>query len=65
MGVQPEPLHQLTSLYVIAQFSQRPLFDRHRLAAVEALEVSLASLGRPEEGPKSGALRTVWSGTLL
>jgi len=64
MGVQPEPLHRLTGLYVIAQFSRRPLSDRHRLAAVEALEVSLSSLGRSEEGPGSGALRTASSGAL-
>jgi hypothetical protein len=28
----------------MAQFSERPVTDRHRAAAVEALEVSLASI---------------------
>jgi hypothetical protein len=52
LGVRAEPLHQLTSLYVIAQFSTRPVTENHRNAAVHALEVSLADLrevARPDE----------------
>jgi hypothetical protein len=44
LGVQADPLHELTGLYVMAQFSQRPVTDRHRAAAASALEVSLASI---------------------
>lgn len=44
LGVRPEPLHRLAELYVLAQFSERPVTDRHRAAAVDALEASLADL---------------------
>jgi hypothetical protein len=59
LGVRPEPLHRLTGLYVIAQFSERPLSDRHRIAAVEALEVSLASLRRLGERPSTVVLQSI------
>jgi hypothetical protein len=44
LGVRPEPLHRLTGLYVMAEFSERPVTNRHRAAAAEALEVSLSGL---------------------
>jgi hypothetical protein len=44
LGVRTKPLHELTTLYVMAQFSLRPVTDRHRAAAVKALEASLASI---------------------
>ena len=44
LGVRPEPLHRLTELYVLAQFSGRPITEQHRAAAEDALEVSLADL---------------------
>ena len=51
LGVRAEPMHRLTGLYVAAQFSDRPITERHRAAAVDALEVSLASL-RSIHGPE-------------
>lgn len=44
LGVRPEPLHRLAGLYVRAQFAGRPVTDRHRAAAVEALELGLRDL---------------------
>jgi hypothetical protein len=44
LGVRPEPLHRLTELYVLAQFSERPITEGHRAAAAEALDASLAGL---------------------
>jgi hypothetical protein len=44
LGVQPEPMHRLTELYVVAQFGERPVTERHRAAAAEALEACLVSL---------------------
>lgn len=51
LGVRAEPLHELTQLYVLAQFSEHPLTPEHREAAVDALESSLAQLKstRPPE----------------
>lgn len=58
LGVHPEPLHRLTELYVVAHFSGRPVMDRHRAEAAEALASSLADLRavhalpeRDEPGP--------------
>lgn len=44
LGVRPEPMHRLTELYIVAQFSERIVTERHRIAAVEALEAALAGL---------------------
>lgn len=44
LGVRPEPMHRLTGLYVAAQFSEHPITEQHRAAAVEALESSLSDL---------------------
>lgn len=44
LGVRTGPLHELTRLYVMAQFSLRPVTDQHRVSAAEALETSLASI---------------------
>ena len=41
---RPQPLHRLTELYVLAQFSGRPITEQHRAAAEDALKVSLADL---------------------
>ncbi len=58
LGVQAQPLHELTRLYVMAQFSERRVTDRHRAKAVQALEVSLASIReyRAAVDPESVAL---------
>ncbi|MGD8277119.1 MAG: DUF4129 domain-containing protein, partial [Gemmatimonadota bacterium] len=42
LGVRPEPMHRLTELYVLAQFSGHPITERHRARAVEALEAGLS-----------------------
>jgi Domain of unknown function (DUF4129) len=44
LGVRPEPMHRLTELYVVAQFSERPITEEHRMAAAAALEAGLVSL---------------------
>ena len=44
LGVRPEPMHRLTGLYVMAQFSEHPITERHRTGAVEALEAGLLDL---------------------
>jgi hypothetical protein len=44
LGVQADPLHELTGLYVMAQFSLRPVTERNRAAAARALEISLSSI---------------------
>jgi len=52
LGIRPEPLHALADLYVLAQFSERPVDDGHRRSAAEALEASLADLrARIPSGP--------------
>jgi hypothetical protein len=55
LGVHPDPLHRLAELYVAAQFSERPMTVRHRAAAAEALEVSLAGLRAMSERSGEGA----------
>jgi len=48
LGVRPDALHRLTGLYVLAQFSERPITSGHRAAAAAALDASLSDLrGRP------------------
>jgi hypothetical protein len=44
LRVEPAPMHRLTELYVIAQFSEHPVTEAHRAAAAEALAVSLDGL---------------------
>lgn len=44
LGVRPDALHRLTRLYVLAQFSERPITEAHRTAAADALDLSLADL---------------------
>jgi hypothetical protein len=44
LGANPEPLHELAALYVMAAFSERAVTDRHRATAVEALRASLEGL---------------------
>lgn len=56
LGVEPEPLHRLTGLYVLAQFSDRPLGERHRAAAADALARSLAGLRVAASPPEPGGL---------
>lgn len=46
LGVHPAPLYRLTELYVLAQFSDHPVTDRHREQAAQALQQSLADLRR-------------------
>lgn len=57
LGIRSESLHLLAGLYVLAQFSERPVTDRHRTAAVEALKLSLSSL-RASQGSLTTAGRT-------
>lgn len=63
LGVSTESLHRLAELYVFAQFAERPVTERHKLAAVDALEAGLASLraanawrgeGREDPAPSEG-----------
>jgi hypothetical protein len=44
LGVRPEPMHRLTQLYIVAQFSDRPVTEHDRLAAADALKAALAGL---------------------
>lgn len=44
LGIHPEPMHRLAELYVVAQFTEHPVEDHHRITAAEALETALASL---------------------
>jgi hypothetical protein len=44
LGVSPGSMERLAQLYVLAQFSQRPIGEAHRAAAVAALQSSLAEL---------------------
>jgi hypothetical protein len=44
LGIRPGPLHRLAGLYVMAQFSERPVTEEHRAAAALSLEVSLEGL---------------------
>jgi hypothetical protein len=44
LGVRPDALHRLTGLYVLAEFSERPITPGHRAAAAEALDASLSDL---------------------
>ena len=44
LGVRPEPMHRLTELYVIAQFSAYRVTEHHRVMAVESLEDGLLGL---------------------
>lgn len=46
LGIQPAPLHRLASLYVAAEFSERPITDDDRAEAVQVLERALQSLRR-------------------
>jgi len=55
LGVRAEPLQRLAALYIEAQFSERPITDRHRVAAREALAASLADL-RAQGGPGRAGL---------
>ena len=52
LGLRPAPMHRLTELYVMAQFSEHPITERHRKQAVAALEAGLLDLrsrnGAPE-----------------
>lgn len=50
LGVDPEAMHRLTQLYVLAQFGDPPLHEEHGADAVDALERSLEALTacRPE-----------------
>lgn len=50
LGVHPAPMHRLTELYVVAQFTERPITERHRAAATEALQAGLVDL-RATTGP--------------
>lgn len=44
LGVRPEPMHRLAGLYVMAQFSEHLITERHRAGAVESLEAGLSDL---------------------
>jgi hypothetical protein len=44
LGVRPAPMHRLTELYVIAQFSELPITTDHRADAIAALEEGLRDL---------------------
>lgn len=54
LGVSAEPMHRLTALYVIAQFSEQPVTEHHRAAAAEALERALAALRSANATPADG-----------
>lgn len=44
LGVHADPMHQLTELYVLAQFSKREVTDKHRASAAAALQRCLENL---------------------
>lgn len=46
LGVNAAPMHRLTDLHVLAQFSERPITDHHVISAEQALEEGLTSLRR-------------------
>lgn len=52
LGVRTAALHRLADLYVMAEFGDRPVTDRHRAEARQALESSLSDL---EARASSGA----------
>ena len=64
LGVRAEPMHTLTGLYVMAEFSDHPVTEHRRARAVEALEAGLLGLRTasaanpaPESQPVPEAVR--------
>ena len=43
--VDPRPVRQLVSLFALARFSEHPVDESHRSAAVAAMQAALASVG--------------------
>lgn len=58
LGVRAAPMHRLTELYVVAQFTDRPITDGHREAAAAALAAGLASLRDARVARRSDARRS-------
>jgi hypothetical protein len=59
LGVAPGPMHRLTALYVIAQFSDQPVTGQHRAEAADALERALAGIREARAGAANGTTATV------
>lgn len=55
LGVRREPVHRLTELYVVAQFSEHPVDEQHRILAVAALEEGLSNLRAMRDRTESSA----------
>ncbi|MGI9628240.1 MAG: DUF4129 domain-containing protein [Longimicrobiales bacterium] len=51
LGVHAEPMHRLTELYVVAQFSTREMTEEHRGLAAAALERCLETLREENAAP--------------
>lgn len=59
LGVQPGPMHRLTQLYVVAQFSHRRIMTREQAVAGEALEAALVSLRAATGQPARDGARSI------
>ncbi|MGQ0615496.1 MAG: DUF4129 domain-containing protein [Acidimicrobiia bacterium] len=53
LGIDPEPVHDLAELFVLAKFTDREVTDDDRLDALHLLEQARADLRRADVGPEA------------